>query len=51
MDENKISKYGLFYTKTAYIKVSHGVVVGWVLKATATVDWGSDPACRRAVYV
>jgi hypothetical protein len=43
---NKISEYGLYFTKTktVYYKVSCGVgvVVGWVLKAT--VDRGSDPA-------
>jgi hypothetical protein len=40
--KNKISQYGLYITKTVYYKVSCGVVIGWVLKAT--VDRGSDPA-------
>jgi hypothetical protein len=38
----KISEYGLCITKTVYYKVSCGVVVGWVLKAT--VVRGLDPA-------
>jgi hypothetical protein len=39
-DENKISEYVLYITKTVYYKLSCGLVTGWVLKAK--VNHGLD---------